>query len=128
MVLQNIIFPKEGICDKSILYYHQERGSVTNLNSEILLVKKGGICSFFTYFNSFSLVKWQEYTDISDFQLHICLKGKGKVYLCHSKLRNETTVEKIIEKNLLTQRAKDRLWSLFLIFQKIFVEILYFLN
>ena len=99
MVLQNIIFPKKSICDKSILYYRQEKGNITNFNSEILLVKKGGVCSFFTYFNGFSLVKWQEYTNISDFQLHICLKGKGKVYLCHSKLRNETEIEKIIEKN-----------------------------
>lgn len=95
MILQNIIFPKEDICNKDILYYRREQGKVFNLGE--LLVEKGSICSFFTYFNGFSLIKWQKYTDITDFQLHICIKGKGKIYLCHSKLQDNVPIEKVIE-------------------------------
>jgi len=103
MILQNVIFPKKDICDKDILYYRQEKGKTRRIleeglsGKEVLVAEKGGICSFFTYFNGFSLVKWQEYTDIRDFQLHVYLKGKGKVYLCHSRLKDEDVAEKIIE-------------------------------
>lgn len=110
MILQNIIFPKKCICNKDILYYRQERGRTSN--SELLMVEKGGICSFFTYFNSFSLGKWQEYTDILDFKLHICLRGKGKVYLCHSELRDEVPVEKIIEKKYFVTEASEQVVEL----------------
>lgn len=110
MILQNILFPKNGICNKNILYYRQEQGKI--FNSEILLMEKGSLCSFFTYFNGFSLVKWQEYTDILDFQLHICLKGKGKVYLCHSTLQDEVLVEKIIEKRIFETSIKEQIIEL----------------
>lgn len=108
MVLQNIIFPKKDICDKDILYYRQEKGRTRvkncnnlegqeNLSKEVLVMEKGSICSFFTYFNEFSLNKWQEYTDISSFGLHIFLKGKGKAFLCHSTLKNGVLTKKVLQ-------------------------------
>ncbi len=108
MVLQNIIFPKKDICDKNILYYRQEKGvtevkSCKNLDGqeslfkEVLVMKKGSICSFFTYFNEFSLNKWQEYTDISTFGLSIFLKGKGKAFLCHSTLENGVLTKRVLQ-------------------------------
>ncbi len=108
MVLQNIIFPKKDICDKDILYYRQEKGVTKvkscnslngqeNISKEVLVMEKGSICSFFTYFNEFSLNKWQEYTDISDFLLNICIEGKGKAYLCQCTLDNKKLRKRIIE-------------------------------
>ena len=111
MVLQNIIFPKKDICDKNILYYRQEKGRARvntlkdfnkrkNLSKEVLVIEKGGICSFLTYFNEFSLNKWQEYTDISDFLLRICIEGKGRAYLCQGTLKNGTFKKRILEERI----------------------------
>lgn len=118
MVLQNIIFPKKDICDKDILYYRQEKGRARvevceglkiqeKLSNEVLVMEKGSICSFFTYFNEFSLNKWQEYTDISDFTLHIFLKGKGKAFLCHSTLENGVLTKRILREQTFNIYNKD---------------------
>ncbi|MCI9077835.1 MAG: glycosyltransferase family 2 protein [Lachnospiraceae bacterium] len=108
MVLQNIIFPKKDICKKDILYYRQEKGRTKvkiyedlkgqeKLFKEVLVMENGSVCSFFTYFNEFSLNKWQEYTDICDFMLSISIEGRGKAYLCQCTLDNGKFKNKILE-------------------------------
>ena len=119
MVLQNIIFPKKDICDKDILYYRQEKGVTKvkscrdlngqeNLYKKALVMEKGSICSFFTYFNEFSLNKWQEYTDIHDFLLNICVEGKGKAYLCQCTLDNGKLKKRIIEEKFFTLPSNNK--------------------
>lgn len=95
MILQNMIIPQKEICDKEDLYYRQEKGCVKRFSGH-LVIEKGGECSFFSYYNEFSLVKWQEYTDISEFFVHLGVNGKGKAVLCHATIQDGNVVEQEI--------------------------------
>lgn len=95
MILQNIIFPKNGICKQEELFFHANEGTVTP-TQESLLLSKGTTLNLLTYFNSFSVEKWQEYTDIRQFDVTIDIKGKCVVQLCHAAIRNNTLSKKTI--------------------------------
>lgn len=80
MILQNIVFPKEDICGETELYYHTIKGEVRQ-EGENLVMMQGAEISFFTYFNSFSVEKWNLYTDIEDVAAVLEGQGTGAVSL-----------------------------------------------
>ena len=55
MILQNLVFPKENICNEPELYFH---GTTDGK------IPAGNEADLFTYFNSFSAYKWKMYTKI----------------------------------------------------------------
>lgn len=96
MVLQNIIFPDETICRESVLYYRTEQGDL-RVESSGIRMEQGAVCSFFTYFNGFSIGKWREYTAIGSCRIRLQLKGQGRIELCHSILQQEMEMSEIIQ-------------------------------
>lgn len=60
MIVQNILFPKENICDEMELYFHDSLGKI----------------SLDTYFNSFACGKWKRYTAIDKIRLELEYSGK----------------------------------------------------
>lgn len=72
-VLQNIVLPDKKICDETKLYFRCDNG--VQLINNSLFFDKNSECEFSTYFNSFSLNKWLEYTNLTN--LCLCLKLKG---------------------------------------------------
>ena len=75
MVLQNMIFPKKGICEEEELYFHDREGTATCEDGH-LFVPKGEAVSFLTYFNSFSAGKWREYTRVRDVEAVLEFEGR----------------------------------------------------
>lgn len=71
--IQNLLFPNAEVCDEERLYY-RIKGNVENFGDELRFAKNAS-CNFSTYFNSFSLNKWLEYTKIENLSLHIDVKG-----------------------------------------------------
>ena len=55
-MLQNLIFPKKGICEEAELYFHIRMGKAV-LQEEGLFLEQGTIVDFFSYFNSFSALR-----------------------------------------------------------------------
>ena len=53
MILQNLVFPKETICNEEKLYIHTQAGSLRTEEDRYVL-SPGCEVDFFTYFNSFS--------------------------------------------------------------------------
>ncbi|MBQ9991163.1 MAG: glycosyltransferase [Lachnospiraceae bacterium] len=84
MILQNIIFPIESICDEEELYYRKIGiPFCRNTEENGLRFIKDQRVNFDTYFNSFSLFKWWKYTNVNNVRLNLKLEGQFTVNLVH---------------------------------------------
>lgn len=72
-IIQNIIFPNREVCDEEQMYF-RKHGHVVQEN-DCLKLDKYASCDFSTYFNSFSLNKWLEYTKLSNLKLILSIQG-----------------------------------------------------
>ena len=122
MILQNIVFPKEGICSEVELYYRNIGVPFTSYHNGSLPFHKGQRVAFDTYYNSFSLLKWCKYTQVNNVKLSIYLKGSFKVELIHMtlsdnralnyKILDEETVESDQEQEFVFDYYTDCPWGL----------------
>lgn len=80
MLLQKIVFPSNEICRENELYV---RGVLYDIENKSLILNAKQICDFDTYFNSFSIKKWEKYTNISGLKLKLDVQGICKIYLCY---------------------------------------------
>ena len=105
-LLQNIIFPKEGICDVKEMYYRHS-GNLT-LDNEVIQMEQGCRISFDTYFNAFSVGKWKKYTVIDNVSLRFEYIGDIKLMLYHFLLDLKGGVVKTLigEKRIHSGSAK----------------------
>lgn len=72
-IVQNIVFPNSEICDEEEMYF-RKHGHVEQENNYLKLEEYAS-CDFSTYFNSFSLNKWLEYTKLSNLELTLFIQG-----------------------------------------------------
>lgn len=93
MILQPILFPKKDICKETELYYHNE--SVQFGDSFILSPNQA--VSFDTYFNIFSIDKWEKYTFIENLFLELDIDGNCTIELFEATL---------VEDNVQTKKLK----------------------
>lgn len=98
MELQRILFPKAERCKESELYFRAKAGEKTE---EAFVLPKGERVSFDTYFNSFSIEKWNRYTVVSSVFLKLKLSGKWKLFLLNIELRNGTVCEKVLAEHVV---------------------------
>ncbi|WP_294157972.1 glycosyltransferase [uncultured Selenomonas sp.] len=71
--LQNLLLPVPSVCAEKSMYY-RKFGDVLQ-DGQVLRFGKHAVCTFSTYFNSFSLNKWQAYTGLDNLGLSLCLAG-----------------------------------------------------
>ncbi len=79
--LQNIVLPDIDICTEEELFLRSNSKCLLNYEQDTIELKQGGIISFDTYFNSFSIKKWQEYTNVQAISINLRLQGKFLVKL-----------------------------------------------
>lgn len=91
MVVQNIVFPKKGICNEWKLYFRGmrdqqqkwkivgEKGALSYEEPLSVLVKDDQTLSLETYFNSFSIGKWKKYTKLQNLRLDIIADGEFEI-------------------------------------------------
>ena len=103
--IQNIILPNIDICTVEELFLR--------LNSKVLLdyehnyaeFEKGGVISFDTYFNSFSVQKWKDYTNVKTISINLHIKGVFKVRLLNIDYFSEST--KLLNQKVITVETLD---------------------
>lgn len=95
MILQNMIFPKQGICEENDLYYHVTSGSA-RLEQEELVLEPGTEISFLTYFNSFSGGKWYEYTQVHKGTAVLHVNKKCHVSLFRTKTNGDELIHELV--------------------------------
>ena len=98
MRIQNILFPKEDICKETELYY---RYPSKQFGKKIILPPNQTI-SFDTYFNSFSIQKWKEYTIIQNLNLNLKVSGQ-----CRISLYEATLIKDEVHTRLLLSKDKN---------------------
>lgn len=79
MILQNIVFPSDEICEKGI---YIRSSNVSSQRNGLYCIQQGEVISTDTYMNAFDVSAWKKYTNITELSLVWKLKGKGiiKVY------------------------------------------------
>lgn len=68
LVLQKILWPTIHVCTQKRLYFTLDDAFYSEEQIEF---KPGAVAGFATYFNSFSMEKWREYTVVE--QVALCL-------------------------------------------------------
>lgn len=81
MKLQNILFPSTDICTEEPMYFRRDDKISYNWSSDGIEIHKNGMVFFDTYFNSFSIEKWEKYTNIKTISLTICIEGHVRLTL-----------------------------------------------
>ncbi len=130
MRLQNIIWPKEGVCTDEKLYVHtnvidedfnidrDENHYKTNMNymnvNKLHMMQEGGIrfekygkVVFDTYFNGFSIEKWKKYTIVDKPSINLELEGNFLVTLCSKVfLHGEVMRKELVREEISTAKKK----------------------
>ena len=104
--LQNILLPKQDVCDKTEMYYRAER-SVLSDAEDSLLLKPGEPVLFDTYFNSFTAEKWQKYTRVQAVKLVLHLKGKIEVTLLNRKFADDRIASETLAVETVSARTAE---------------------
>lgn len=98
MIIQSILFPQEDICKETELYY---RHPSKQLGNKFLLPPNQTI-TFDTYFNSFPITQWKQYTSIDNLSLFLRIQGK-----CTIELFEATLVNGNVQKRFLLSKEKN---------------------
>ena len=85
MILQNIVFPKYGVCSISDLYFRLENEADYSFFNQSINLNDGKTAYFDTYFNGLYLKKWKKYTNVSEISITLKLKGKFRITLLHKE-------------------------------------------
>lgn len=94
LVLQNIIVPKNEICNEESLYYRKFGYVSVDCENAAFKLNANGRIKFDTYFNSFSIEKWLKYTKVDQVILKLLFRGRITVKLYNSYIRNDRKIEK----------------------------------
>lgn len=76
-VLQNLVFPDTEICNEPPLFVHLNDRAFLRLGHDGVILMKGGVAVFDTYFNLFNLGNWLRNCWLDD--LELVLRGHGRV-------------------------------------------------
>lgn len=91
LILQNLLFPKQDICQENELYF---LGNELEISDNTIRINPNGTFSTETYFNSFSYRKWKTYTKIENVKVQIDVEGKCDIYLCHAWIDNKNIIRR----------------------------------
>lgn len=110
--LQNITFPKPGICFEQALYCRplKEFPDVEfHAEAQYFSIRRGGGIYFDTYFNAISLSKWKRYTNLGKIYLELDLCGSFVVTLLHTILSNGNISEQCVFAKRVEQATRGRI-------------------
>ncbi len=95
MKIQDILWPKDGICTDIEMYFHSNyKRSLLKEAYTCILFQKGGVITTDTYFNSLTIEKWRKYTNVSTIQLILSLQGRFNISLCWKQQIEDRYVER----------------------------------
>lgn len=108
MKLQEILWPKDGICTDIEMYFHSNyKVNLIKKGSTYILFRRGGIITTDTYFNSLSVEKWKKYTKVQNVSLTLTVQGKFNINLCWKRKINDVFIEREL-KNIVVDSPEKR--------------------
>lgn len=109
LTLQQLLFPRLGLCDCESLYFRAPAECISIANDKTITLPVSQVVSFNTYFNSLSICKWRKYTEVQDAFLELDIQGKLLVRVFSAKQINGTTKTQLIEERMIDAPERDRL-------------------
>ncbi len=103
--LQTIIFPNLDICTVEKLFFRSNSKCCFNYQQNNVELNQGGNLRLDTYFNSFSVQKWKDYTNVKSISIKLHLKGVFKVKLLNIDYFLEST--KLVNQKIVTSESLD---------------------
>ncbi len=103
--LQTIIFPNLDICTVEKLFFRSNSKCCFNYQQNNVELNQGGNLRLDTYFNSFSVQKWKDYTNVKSISIRLHLKGVFKVKLLNIDYFLEST--KLVNQKIVTSESLD---------------------
>lgn len=80
-LLQNIIFPQNSELEGDYKLFYLGGCGIYEMEQKKLHLADSTVTDFCSYMNSFSLIKWKEYTAVGSVRLTLGLSGRGQVEL-----------------------------------------------
>ncbi|GAA6292038.1 hypothetical protein F220043C3_04720 [Enterocloster asparagiformis] len=96
MHIQNILFPSIDTCDRIAMYYNMSNKPFICIDQKHVLFSKGDQLCSDTYFNSFSIGKWKNYTILSNLYISLLLNGHFEINIYHAKKVNGRIITQTI--------------------------------
>jgi len=108
MILQNIIFPKYGICSDFNLYFRLSNDNNYSYQNNHIFMNAGGWAHFDTYFNGLFINKIRKYTNAGPISINLWIKGTMRITILHKERENsgKCTNKKINEIEICTKELK----------------------
>ncbi len=95
MKLQEILWPKDGICTDIEMYFHSNyKVNLIQTEHTHIRFRRGGVITTDTYFNSLSVEKWKKYTNIQSLSLTVAVQGTFHISLCWKRKINDMFIER----------------------------------
>ena len=88
-ILQKLINPPSMDVNEQQLYF-KYTGAGVIVEKDLIHIAAHTEADFGTYFNSFSVEKWSEYTKVDNFSLSLKLSGVGQIRIYHAYLDGRT--------------------------------------
>lgn len=104
--IQDIILPRLDICTVEELFLRLNSKCFFNYKENKAELNQGGIISFDTYFNSLSVQKWLDYTNVKTISIDLHLKGVFKVRLLNIDYFSSYT--KLVNQKVITSDELDK--------------------
>lgn len=102
MVVQHISFPKPEVCSEEAMYFRRSGAVNYFFASDAITVHNGGRIDFNTYFNSFSMGKWNKYTYAKKVSLTVSFSGTFLLTLIKEDRVIENTVKTVLHENIIS--------------------------
>ena len=105
MKLQKILFPEKDYCEIPEMFFRADDEKAFDTRSKSVKLNKDKTLSFNTYFNSFSIGKWREYTGLSDLSLTLKYRGNLDITAYNAIGRIKNTGKYDIYKKELSEES-----------------------
>lgn len=96
MKLFSLRWPPAGDC-RELYYRVTPGGDGAACSANGLMLRKGVVLSFDTYFNCFSYPKYREYTRVHEAAVVLCVKGRAALRLMALRRRGCRTVREVLD-------------------------------
>ncbi|MFV0527413.1 MAG: hypothetical protein ACK5MN_01635 [Lachnospiraceae bacterium] len=94
--IQTMVLPDPGSSDKVQLYYRLLTDRGLEIREQDLVLGRGSVLAFDTYFNAFSVGKWGLYSVLDGIEAKVSATGALRISCKYKYLSNDTVVEELL--------------------------------
>lgn len=111
MKLQNLIFPKTGICTEEKLYFRSDGDTRLIQEKNRLETESDTIISFDTYFNGCTVEKWHKYTNVKKISIVLRVCGRFRITLMRKERTEDGIASETLGRHIFGSDGKEGVYT-----------------